>query len=244
MTTNLDVRTVNKPRTVRVMMFDVSLPWASFWYDLSNVMLIVGATAVLIGTYGTIKMGAVKERFSNERISVNEMETSRATESASIAQEEAARANKAAADANERAVKAALELAKFRAPRILSQAQQLRITEETKSFADTRFVVGITAGSAESASLADQIVRALTAAKWDQARWDQFYFDLPAAGVVDVIGVVIQTHPRRAKDLKGAVDALSNALQTANLSVSILISEKNMMPLNTGYLHLLVGPKP
>lgn len=244
MATNQNLELVDKPRTVRVMMFDVSLPWASFWYDAFNVMLVVGALIVAIGTYGTIKMGAVKERFSDERISANEMETARANESASIAKEEAAKANNAAANANERAVKAALELAGFRAPRVLSKAQLLRITEETKSFADTRFVVGITAGSAESASLADQIVSALTAAKWDQARWDQFYFDSPAAGVVDVIGVVIQTHPERAKGLQDAVNALSNALQTANLSVSIVISEKNTMPLNTGYLHLFVGPKP
>jgi len=59
-------------------MFDVSLEAATFWYDSFNIILFVGAFAVAIATYGSIKMGAVKERFSDERISANERVTAEA----------------------------------------------------------------------------------------------------------------------------------------------------------------------
>jgi hypothetical protein len=46
-------------------MSDVSTEAANFWFDSLNIILFVGAFAVAIGTYGSIKMGAVKERFSD-----------------------------------------------------------------------------------------------------------------------------------------------------------------------------------
>jgi hypothetical protein len=59
-------------------MFDVSLPWANFWYDAFNAMLFLGAFAVAVGTYGSIKMGAVKDRFSDERTTALELQTAQA----------------------------------------------------------------------------------------------------------------------------------------------------------------------
>lgn len=128
-------------------MFDVSLPWAEFWYDTFNVLLFIGAFAVAVGTYGSIKMGSVKERFGDERISANEKETKRAVADSDAAKEgtakageriaelnrdtarlsgeaESARAaiavaNERAAKAEERALEAKLELEKFRAPRMI-----------------------------------------------------------------------------------------------------------------------------
>ncbi len=63
-------------------MFEVTLPAAEFWFALSNVALVVGTLIIAAGTYGVFTMGSVKERFADERISSNEMETARANESA------------------------------------------------------------------------------------------------------------------------------------------------------------------
>lgn len=92
----------------------ISLPWATFFYNVSSVALVSGAVAVLAGTIGNVWMGSVKERYGDDRIAANEKETALAQESAGKANGrageanlEAGKANKAAAEANERA--AALE---------------------------------------------------------------------------------------------------------------------------------------
>lgn len=94
------------PRTTKVLMFDVSLPWANFWYDAFNVMLFIGAFAVAVGTYGSIKMGAAKERFSNERTTALETQGDQARAALGVAQADIAKANAQIAAANESAAKA------------------------------------------------------------------------------------------------------------------------------------------
>jgi hypothetical protein len=73
-------------------MFDVSLPWANFWYDAFNAMLFLGAFAVAVGTYGSIKMGAIKERFSDERTTALETQTEQAKAALGVAQADIAKA--------------------------------------------------------------------------------------------------------------------------------------------------------
>ena len=59
-------------------MFDVSPDGANLWFDISNVVLLVGAVLVALGTYGTIRFAGIKEKFSDERVAANEVETKRA----------------------------------------------------------------------------------------------------------------------------------------------------------------------
>jgi hypothetical protein len=73
-------------------MWNISSGAADFLFSLSNVVLVVGAAAVLIGTIGSIKMGAVREYFSDIRISDNERETSKANVRAAGLEKEAANA--------------------------------------------------------------------------------------------------------------------------------------------------------
>jgi hypothetical protein len=86
------IQTEKNPKTKRVLMWNVSSPAADFLFSLSNVVLIVGAAAVLIGTIGSIKMGAVREYFADIRISDNERETSKANVRAAGLEKEAATA--------------------------------------------------------------------------------------------------------------------------------------------------------
>ena len=81
-----------RPKTVKVLMFNVSLDNANFWFDMSNLALLLGAVLVVVGTYGVYKMGAIKEHFSDLRISENERATAEANERAVHLEKEAAEA--------------------------------------------------------------------------------------------------------------------------------------------------------
>jgi hypothetical protein len=68
----------NRNKASRIFMFSLSSEEASFWFDFSNIILLVGALLVLVGTYGAFKTGSIKERFSDERASSNELLTASA----------------------------------------------------------------------------------------------------------------------------------------------------------------------
>jgi hypothetical protein len=82
-------------------MFDLSSSDANLWFDISNGILLVGALLIVLGTYGVFRTGSIKERFSDERIAANELQTARANErAAALAIElEAAKGKSARADA-------------------------------------------------------------------------------------------------------------------------------------------------
>jgi hypothetical protein len=132
-------------------MWTVTEPTAGFLFNLSNVVLICGAVAVLIGTIGAFAMGAAKEQFANERISANEAET--------------ARANAEAAQANESAAQAQLALAQLKAPRTLSMEQQQRIRAVISPYAGQQYALSVGSGT-EPANLLCVVDRVLTAAGW------------------------------------------------------------------------------
>jgi hypothetical protein len=92
-------------------MWEITSARADALFDLSNLILILGAVAVLVGTIGSIKMGGIREQFSNERISSTEGETARAQ----------------------------LELERLKAPRSLSDEQIARIKEKISPFAGQQF---------------------------------------------------------------------------------------------------------
>src|SRR5258708_36611102 len=86
------------PSTQRVLMWSVSSSLADTLFNWSNVALVVGASLVLIGTIGAIKMGAIREHFSDLRISDNERATKTATAESDVAKANAAKANLRAAE--------------------------------------------------------------------------------------------------------------------------------------------------
>jgi hypothetical protein len=155
------------PRTARVLMFDVSLPWANFWYDAFNVMLFVGAFAVAVGTYGSIKMGAVKERFSDERTTLLETQTEQARAQLGTAQADIAKANAKIAEANARVAEAEkqnLDLrAKIASRRITGEQHKILVDELSKS--PGLFDIAVM-GDPESSLFASDILKTLADAGW------------------------------------------------------------------------------
>ena len=97
-------------------MFD-SPEAANLWFDIFNGVLFTGALLVAVGTWGTIKTATLKEKYSDERISANELETKRAVAESDkanaalgMAQADIAKANVKIAEADARAKEAELKL--------------------------------------------------------------------------------------------------------------------------------------
>jgi hypothetical protein len=113
-------------RSMKFLIFDISPDGANFWFDVSNLVLLVGAVLVALGTYGTIRFAAIKETISDERTAANEAETRRAVADSDLAREGTARANERIAELNnetERLKSDNLRLTAQLAPRSLSKEQ-------------------------------------------------------------------------------------------------------------------------
>jgi hypothetical protein len=184
------------PRTVRVFMWNVSPSAADFLFDLSNVVLIIGAAAVLFGTIGSIKMGAAKEYFSNIRISDNERETAKANE----------RAEKLANETEQlRAENLALE--KAVSPRKLEQALT---GKELSEFSDMQVSI-VSPSDLEPRNTAGQIKFMLVAV----AKWKEFQGNLPPPrafrdGVI-VSGTTAGVHKERVREAVKKLLSVLNA---------------------------------
>ena len=120
-------QTEKKPANQRLLMWNISSSLADSLFAWSNILLVTGAAAVLIGTIGAIKMGAVREYFADIRISENERETKRSIADSDLAKEAAAKANAAASQAQ-------LELVKLKAPRSLTDEQVQHIRARMTAF--------------------------------------------------------------------------------------------------------------
>jgi hypothetical protein len=127
-------------------MFEISSSTANIIYAVSNAALAFGALCVLLGTLGVIWSGGVRERFSNERIAINESQT---------------------ATANARAAEAELKSEQLRrelGPRHLQREIFLKeIAESPKARVEIMYL----RDDPECFDLAQQVWRALEDASWD-----------------------------------------------------------------------------
>ena len=175
-------QTKTKPRTVKVLMFTVTESLANTLFLLANIVLIAGAAAVLIGTIGAIAMGSAKEQFANERISANETETARAKADAETAKE-------GAAQANARALEAQVALEQFRAPRAISQAQQVALVGLAARHKNTALDIFMAGDSADIAPLADKFAEFLKqGGNWPVHAWTW-------TGVGPIHGIAVAIKP-------------------------------------------------
>lgn len=186
-------------------MFDVSPEGANLWFDISNLVLLAGAVLVALGTYGTIKFSGIKEKFSDERISINEVETKRAVAESDkanatlgTAQADIAKANAQIAAANERAAGLERDTAQARAEqeRLRAQLAWRRLTpNQSNQIASaargvqlaTPLNVVAPTGDVEAATYAMDIIAALKAggiAVRGDIPSSAIYMPLPPFGLV------------------------------------------------------------
>jgi len=239
MATTDSATTAKKPRTVKVLMWTVTEPWADFLFNLANVVLIVGAAAVLLGTIGAIAMGAAKEHFSSERISANETETARANESAAIA-------NKLAETERLARIKLEVKIA----PRRLTDvaAQQFAATLAPTIAGMTIDVVSYDAMGPDVPLLATDIVTALNAA----GATARVFTPMGGAGIIH--GILVRTSASAPAKEKSAVTPLVLAFQSAELAAGPWAAFPDGEPIAGGFMgphgavpatiRILVGSKP
>ena len=125
----------------------MSLPWAEFISVWSNWMLIGALIIGVVATYGIVVSGNVKESAANTEIArlSSEAEASRA----------------AIADANARALEAQAQLAQFKAPRTVTEAQALRFIEEATKYSGTQADIWIIGDTPEPTGIAQIILKLL-----------------------------------------------------------------------------------
>jgi hypothetical protein len=216
--------------------FDISLPTANGIYNAANIVLIIGAILVTIGTIAVFWSAGIRDRYSDERISSNEAETARAKESAAVA--------------NQKAVEAELKLEEFKAPRHLTAEQISSMGQVLVSFAGIHFDVGIIPGDPEAENFLPQIEAILTAAHWVEVDWKAESVTLvnkragmPIAGIVNMTGIIVQMHPQNVKKFEAAAIALVERLINAGV-VSKAEGGVGYPNDNTDALHILIGKKP
>jgi len=127
-----------------------------------------------------------------------------------------------AAQANARAAEANLELARYRAPRNLSEMQRALISEKTKQFAGTKFDTAFANADSEQAVFLSQIEATIKQAGWKQIDWLGGDIvinrdNAPTSGIVAVVNVITQFHPDEEEQLKAAALQLVGRFHGSNL---------------------------
>jgi hypothetical protein len=212
-------------------MWEISSPLADRLFTVSNVVLIIGATMVLIGTIGAIVLSGVREQFANARISENETKTAQA-----IAESDSAKTG--AAEANARALEAQLALEKFKAPRALTDEQVQHIADELKLFAGQEFQIVTYWEMKEPLAFANRIYTPLDLAGWKYIKPERATFMLGGTE-----GVQVWRHPNADEGVQKAADALVAALTDADVAAVILKLQNTANPIDNK-INLNVGTKP
>ena len=219
-------------------MFDVSLSAANLWFDLSNFALFIGAILVTLGTIGVFKMGAIKEKYADERISFNEGETAKAKATASKADENAEivkQSNLVLQTDLERERIARLKLENQLAPRHLDIDRKIALIEALKPFAGQKIEIMVPAGDSEASDYATEFEAIFKAAGWNASGGiSQGMFTVPQRGVTPMIS-------DRDKDAPSpAATRLAEAFNSLGLSEGAAVNPQ----VARGSLRLLVGSKP
>lgn len=154
------------------------------------------------------------------------------------------------AEANKRANQAALELAKFKAPRTLSAEQMSQIVTKMKRFAGTEFDGGVgPLNDPEPLHLFDQIAQSLVAAGWNPVAFASKQVmtlsrsnGTPAVGGVSVTNVIIDIHPSQVSRLWPVARALAEALAAEGIAAAYDKGSGGGST-NERAIHVLVGRK-
>lgn len=226
------------PSTHRVFMWNVTPSLADTLFNWSNLVLIIGAAMVLIGTIGAITMSSVREYFADLRLSDNE----RATKNA-IAESDVAKAS--AATANARALEARLELEKYKAGRTLTAEQQKSIESALRAFSGTAFDAAVgPMGDPEPIVFLRILEPVLVNAGWKPMRWSGGGIEyteagMPAIGITSVTNIIIDVSPAAWHKLGLAANALAAALAASGVDAIA----SNTSPINNEVIHIRVGRK-
>jgi hypothetical protein len=166
--------------------------------------------------------------------------------------EKVAEANARAAEANKKANEAALELAKFRAPRELTQEQRDRIASKLKEFSGTQYDIAVHSITPEILSLVDTVEIILSSAGWTELDWKgPSLLALTRGGArplinisASVTNVMVGVFQNQPGNLLVCAHALSDALMVEGIAASaaeLIVGPGSST--NASAIHILIGPK-
>jgi hypothetical protein len=140
------------------------LAWVRFGQLIAVFLVAIGVVAEFAGEYLSRSLERPIEAAREERLATlaNEATSARAA---------IAEANARAAQGNQKAQEASLELAKFKAPRELTQEQREQIVGELKQFPGTEYDIAISSIDPEILGFVDIIEPILLAAGWVPLDW-------------------------------------------------------------------------
>ena len=150
-----------------IAVFDLSSSAANSWFGFANIILIVGALLVLVGTVMVAWTGSIRDRYTEERTLHHEADIAAANAQAEHAKLEAAKANDSAARANlaaeiERVARLQLE-AKL-ADRVITPEHQQKLIKSMSQFRGQTIDAIVLGGGSEIAAfsqvLLDSLLRA------------------------------------------------------------------------------------
>jgi hypothetical protein len=225
-----------------------SLPVANQVADIANFFFIGSLVVGVVSTVTIVWMTGVKEAYwEKDRGESAERIAALVTQGDQL-RKETADANGRAAEATQRAAEATLELAKFKAPRMLTEAQQAAVTEALRRFSGTRYDAGIgPMGDPEPLYLLRSIAASLADAGWMQVSWTgdpaaMTYDEHPLAriGLTTVTNVIVDVHPEYWGKLGPAAEALAEALKAQGI---VAIADSKPTTVHTEVIHLRIGRK-
>lgn len=179
------------------------------------------AVLVAIGIVGEVGFGARIWVLHKRLQIVQHTEDLAQEETIARLNKETGDAQKAASEANERTAKAELELARLKAPRVLTESQQNELIRKLKAFPETVIAVDFEYADGEAKALAMQIFVVLGKAGWKPSIAPHS----SAWSAANTIGIVVNTFgelkrggvPIPPQRFAPAAEALSNALKEMGL---------------------------
>jgi hypothetical protein len=259
--------TSNKPRKLKrlISMFDISERVANGIYDWSNVPLLVAAALVLVGTFGAVWSGGVRDKYNalrdaahEEKIAAAKKESAEANASAAVANQAAGEANREAAKANEGLAEATLDIEQSKAENLKLQLQveaekQKRVALEgllrRRNFnpfdnrqdmlhphKGTKVILENVRGE-EAEGAAKSIADLLAYCRWDVVSW-HFTDEKPTSGIF----VWANKQPLSDTDKSGdAQKAMVAYLESKGFKTGAMPAwESKPLPENT--VRIVVGP--
>lgn len=197
--------------------------------------VVISTLAVLSGIAGELVCQHRLSNFNEQLIAGIELEAKTAIESA-------AQADARAAAANENALQAALDLAKFKAPRVLSMDQLKSITDAVRQYPGIPYDFSISPGQEES-DLTEQIATALENGGWHRQAFQGWPVVTTSSGFVSgmvfTTGTYIEIAISRSDEWTPAVQALGLGLTGVGMKTNLLRNNVR----SPSAVHILVGAK-
>lgn len=170
-----------------------------------------------------------------------------------------AEANQRAAEANQRAEEARLELAKYRAPRVLGVDRHKRIADGLRQFAGVKYVCGVSWVHPEFMTLVAHIEDVLEDAGWEQVECPSQGIKNPNigrpyictgaknTGVKILINTSVVRPPAPAPELELIKDAgIALAASLTAEGIETILEVKIVAPVpgeSATMMHVMIGPK-